>query len=76
MKVNMGRTDRTLRLALAIVAAVLIYTRQLTGTWAVVIGVLAVVFAVTSLVGFCPLYVPLGLSTRKKDRSTPPPPAA
>ncbi|MBM3304547.1 MAG: DUF2892 domain-containing protein [Candidatus Aminicenantes bacterium] len=68
MKTNMGGIDRALRLVLAAVVAVLYFTGQLTGTAAVVLGILAVVFVLTSLVGFCPLYVPLGLSTKKKPR--------
>jgi hypothetical protein len=76
MRTNMGGTDRTLRLILAAVAAVLIYARLLTGTAALVIGILAIVFAVTSVVGFCPLYVPLGISTRKKTKPVSPPPPA
>lgn len=69
MKTNMGGIDRILRLSLAGVVAFLFFTEQLTGTAAVVLGVFAVIFVLTSLVGFCPLYVPLGLSTKKKSRS-------
>ncbi len=76
MRTNMGGTDRTLRLILAAVAAVLIFTRLLTGTAALVIGILAIIFAVTSVVGFCPLYVPLGVSTKRKSKPAPPPPPA
>lgn len=76
MKTNMGGIDRSLRIILAAVVAVLIYARLLTGTAAVILGILAVVFAVTSLVGFCPLYLPLGITTRKKSKSSPPPPSA
>ncbi len=76
MRTNMGGTDRILRLILAAVAAVLIYSRLLTGTAALVIGILAVIFAVTGVVGVCPFYVPLGISTKKKRRPDPPPPSA
>jgi uncharacterized membrane protein len=69
MKTNMGGLDRILRLVLAIVVAVLFFTKQITGTAAIVLGVIAVIFVLTSLVGFCPLYVPLGISTKKKARS-------
>lgn len=76
MKTNMGGIDRSLRLILAAVVAVLFFTGQLTGTAAVVLGIFAVIFVLTSLVGFCPLYVPLGISTRKKSTPSPPPPSA
>ena len=69
MKVNMGPADRIIRIVLAAVIAVLYLMKQINGTWAIVLGILAVVFVVTSLVGFYPLYVPLGLSTRKKPKS-------
>jgi small-conductance mechanosensitive channel len=69
MKTNMGGLDRILWLILVIVVAVLFFTKQITGTTAIILGVIAVVFVLTSLVGFCPLYVPLGISTKKKVRS-------
>jgi hypothetical protein len=31
------------------------------------LGVLALIFFITSLISFCPLYVPLKISTRKKS---------
>lgn len=73
MKTNMGGVDRVLRLILAAVVAVLFLTKQLTGTAAVVLAIFAVIFVVTSLVGFCPLYVPLGISTKKIRSSKQPP---
>lgn len=70
MKINMGPADRFIRIILAAVIAVLYLTKQINGTWAVILGILAVVFLVTSLIGFCPLYVPLGLSTKKKSKTS------
>ena len=69
MKINMGPADRIIRLVLAAVIAVLYLTKQISGTLAVILGILAVVFIVTSLVGFCPLYCPLRLSTTKKKKT-------
>lgn len=66
MKKNMGVADRTIRVLLAIVVVVLLLTGQLAGALGVILGILAAIFVVTSAVGFCPLYVPLGISTRKK----------
>jgi uncharacterized membrane protein len=66
MKKNMGSTDRIIRLLFAIVVAVLFYTKTVEGTLALVLGVLATVMVATSLISFCPLYLPFGLSTRKK----------
>lgn len=64
MKKNMGTLDRSLRVLLAAVVAVLYLTGQIGGTLAAVLLALAAVFVLTSLVGSCPLYLPFGLSTR------------
>lgn len=66
MKKNMGALDRTIRLILAVAGAGMIYSRMIEGTLAIIVGVLAVIFVLTSAVGFCPLYVPLKISTLKK----------
>jgi hypothetical protein len=66
MKKNMGSTDKIIRLLFAIVVAVLFYTKTVEGTLALVLGILATVMVATSLVSFCPLYLPFGLSTRKR----------
>ncbi len=65
MSKNMGSIDRGIRIILAIVVGVLYMTGQISGVVAAVLGVLAVVFVVTSFVGMCPLYSLVGLSTTK-----------
>ncbi len=67
MKQNMGQADRIIRLAVVAIIAVLYFAGQITGTAAIVLGIIAVAFLVTSLIGWCPSYVPFGISTRKKD---------
>lgn len=66
MKKNMGTIDRLLRTIIAIVIIVLYFTGQITGTAAIILGILAVVFLLTSAVSFCPLYVPLKINTKKQ----------
>jgi hypothetical protein len=66
MKGNMGIADRIIRVVLAVVVGVLYLTHQLTGTAAIVLGVIAVVFVITGAVGFCPLYAPFKLSTKRR----------
>ena len=66
MKKNMGSTDKVIRIILALVVAILYYTGVINGTVAIILGILAIVFVVTSFVGFCPLYFPFKLSTKKK----------
>ena len=68
MKTNMGPVDRIIRLIVAAVIAVLYFTKQINGTIAIVLGILAIIFVVTSLIGFCPLYVPFRISTKKKTK--------
>ena len=66
MKKNMGNIDKMLRVLVAVVIAVLYYTGLVSGTVAIVLLGLAAVFLLTSLISFCPLYAPFGLSTCKK----------
>lgn len=63
---NMGSSDKIIRLILAIVFAVLYFAKIITGTLGIILIIIAVIFLVTSLVGFCPLYVPFKISTKKK----------
>ncbi|WP_120077110.1 YgaP family membrane protein [Aurantiacibacter odishensis] len=63
MTKNMGSLDRTLRIVAALVLIALAATGTITGTWAIVAYVVAAVFIVTSLVRFCPAYLPFGINT-------------
>lgn len=67
MQKNMGTIDRVGRFALAVLVAVLYFTGQISGTAAIILGIVAVAFFATSLVGTCPLYLPFKISTRKKS---------
>ena len=68
MKKNIGTTDKIIRLVLAIIFGVLYYTDTVTGTWGLVLAIIAIVFLLTSLVSFCPLYPLLGINTIKKKK--------
>ncbi|WP_271856208.1 YgaP family membrane protein [Patiriisocius marinus] len=65
MKKNMGSIDRLVRIIVAAVVALLYFKNVISGTLGIVLLVLAVVFVVTSLISFCPLYLPFGLSICK-----------
>ncbi len=67
MKRNMGSVDRVIRIVLAAVVAVLFFANQLSMAAAVILGILAVIFLATGLVGTCPLYLLFGISTKKKS---------
>jgi hypothetical protein len=69
MKQNMGSVDRALRVIAALIIAILYFTDQVTGTIAVVLGILAVIFLLTSIIGFCPLYAPFKFSTKKEQKA-------
>ncbi|GAA4052356.1 DUF2892 domain-containing protein [Flavobacterium chungnamense] len=63
MKKNMGTADKIIRLIVAAVLAFLFYNGTIYGTLGIVAVVIAAVFALTSLVSFCPLYTLLGINT-------------
>ena len=63
MKKNMGSIDRVIRTLLAVVFAALYFTGTVTGTLGLVLVVASAIFALTSLISFCPLYPILGINT-------------
>ena len=66
MKANMGKTDKIIRILAAIIIAGLYIENQITGIAAILLLILAGIFVLTSFMSFCPLYLPFGISTRKK----------
>lgn len=67
MKKNMGNVDKVIRILIAAVVVVLFFTHVISGTLAIILLILSGIFVLTSLISFCPLYWPFGLSTRKKE---------
>lgn len=65
MKPNMGTLDRVMRLVAAAIVIALYFMNVISGTVAIGLLVLAGIFILTSLISFCPLYLPFGLSTKK-----------
>ncbi len=66
MTKNMGTIDRLVRAIAAVVIAILLFTGTISGFWGTILGIVAAAFLVTSALGFCPLYLPLKLSTKKQ----------
>ena len=64
----MGLIDKVLRILVAIVIVALFFAKVISGVLAIVLLIFAGVFILTSLIGFCPLYKPLGMDTTKKDQ--------
>jgi hypothetical protein len=66
MTKNMGVVDRVVRILAAVLVLVLYLTHVISGPLAIVLGIIAAVFVLTSFVGVCPLYMPFKLSTLKR----------
>ena len=63
---NMGSTDRIVRIVAAIIMlflAIWVVTNSILSTILIILGV---IFILTSVVSFCPLYLPFKISTSKK----------
>ena len=67
MKKNMGTLDKAIRIVLALVGGSLLIGGLIKGTLGIVVGILAAIFIITSIIGFCPIYTLLGISTAKKQ---------
>ena len=65
MKKNMGMADRLIRPLIAIVIAILYFSGKISGGLGIILGIFAIVFLLTSAIGWCPLYLPLKFSTCK-----------
>lgn len=67
MKRNMGNLDRIFRLIVVLIIAGLFAAGQISGIAAIILGIVAVIFLVTGVIGWCPAYLPFGISTRGKE---------
>ena len=65
MKKNMGTADRAIRALTALVIIVLYFTNVITGWLGIGLIALSTIFLLTSLISFCPLYLPFGIKTNK-----------
>lgn len=65
MKSNVGKLDRTIRISLAVVIAILMITNVVEGTLLIVLGIVGALLLLTSSISFCPLYAPFRISTKK-----------
>jgi len=66
IETNVGLTDKIVRLALAVLLAGLNLFGQVSGLLGIVLWVFAAVLVLTSVVSFCPLYLPFKISTKGK----------
>jgi len=63
MKANMGMADRVIRIAITIAIVILYLNSVISGIAGIVLLALAMVFLLTGLIGTCPLYRLLHIST-------------
>ena len=63
---NMGLLDRLVRIAFAVLIAAMYLTGQISGTAAIVMGVIALIMVFTSIVGTSLLYIPFKLDSHNK----------
>ncbi|MCB1176810.1 MAG: DUF2892 domain-containing protein, partial [Leptospiraceae bacterium] len=64
-KANLGNFDRIARAIFAIVVAALYFSNVISGTVAIVLGAVAAILLVTSVISFCPIYAGLKISSKK-----------
>lgn len=67
MTKNIGYIDRALRLLAAFAILILLFTGSVSGVAAVVLGIVATTLILTSAAKFCPAYLPLRISTSKRE---------
>ena len=63
---NMGIIDRSIRIIAALIFGYLFFSGTVTGALGIILLVLGLIFVLTSLVSFCPLYLPFKFSTIKR----------
>ena len=63
---NMGSTDRIVRIVAAIVMLFVAFTMPVGTVLSTILIILGIVFILTSVVSFCPLYLPFKINTLKK----------
>lgn len=64
----MGTVDRAVRVVLAIVFGIIAFTDMVEAPVNYILMALGAVFLLTSLISFCPLYAPFGISTCKTKK--------
>lgn len=62
----MGTIDKVIRILIALVVIGLYFANVISGIVAIILLIFSAIFIVTSLISFCPLYLPFGINTGKK----------
>ena len=67
MKKNVGNIDKAVRIILAVVLYYFAYNGDVGSPWNYVLYVVGVVLLLTALLGTCPIFSAMGISTNKKE---------
>jgi Inner membrane protein YgaP-like, transmembrane domain len=62
---NLSLADRIARISVAIVIGILYIVGEFSGILAIVLGIVAIILAATSVISFCPIYYGFKISTKK-----------
>lgn len=68
MKKNMGKIEKAVRLVVAMIFVILNLTQITSGIFSFALLIFAIIFAITSYISFCPLYLPFGINTLEKPK--------
>jgi len=68
MQANVGKVDRVIRIVAGFVLLSLVFVLEGNARWW---GLVGLVPLATGLIGWCGLYVPFGIDTRRTQRGTP-----
>jgi hypothetical protein len=71
MKKNLGIADRIIRIIIAVVFAVLIFSGTVSGLLSLLLGIVGGIFLLTGVSNFCPLYFLLGIKTCQPEHHHP-----
>jgi hypothetical protein len=69
MEKNVGSGDRSVRIVIALALVALIYFAHLTGTAAIVTGIVAAALLISALLSRCLIYKLAGIDTTMKESS-------
>jgi hypothetical protein len=69
MRKNMNMIDRIVRFILAVAIMVILYIELVKQPFITILGIIGIIFVITSILGWCPLYTILKISTLRKKTS-------
>ena len=68
MKKTVGKADALVRYFIALFIGILYFSGYIAGVLSVVLGIIAVLFIITGITGYCPAYSMFGISTKTTAR--------